>query len=379
MGNKAINWQGIIGQHRVLETLSRSYIKSQLGQAYLFSGIAGTGKFTTALQLALTLLCESENAPCFHCTSCQRVLSHSHPDFRYIFPIKFASEHKVKSQPGRLTPAGWEYISERAKAKLNAPYTITPDYNASIPVDWIREVNRSIQRGATEAPYSVVIMEGIEHFRAESANAMLKTLEEPPANTVIILLTRSVHGVLPTVISRCQLFRFTSIGKELLTEEAGKRYPQASGEQLEMALFRGKGSPGVVFSYLQEEEELSYTLSKELMARLFTPSSPFDKCLALEEFVYTKLEDNFSLAQEIIETFIEEVRISFLAPFQSEQKYIFKGDTEEIPLPNITPKQAEEVLKAAEDTLLSIRRHTSLLVVFAEFELRITGIIHDQR
>ncbi len=373
-----MHWEPLIGQERVVETLTRSVEKKQIGQAYLFSGIAGIGTFTTARQLALILLCESEEKPCMTCPSCTRLLAHAHPDFRYLFPINFAPEHKVKSKPGQLTAAGWEYISARAKTKLENPYMITPEYSANTAVDWIREINKTIQRGPTEAPHSVVIIEGIEHFRAEAANAMLKTLEEPPANTVIILLCRSIHQVLPTVLSRCQLFRFTAVPDSQLLEECQKRYPEKSETELQNALFRAKGSPGVAFSILEESDEIVTEATANLIKRVGAEGSAFEKALALETFVSETLQENHMVAQQVIETFIEEVRISFLAPYLGDQNYIYGGAQADFSLQIKSPQQAERIVKIAEASLLSIKRHTSLLIIFTEFELSIMDILHDK-
>ncbi len=372
----AILWRDIPGQERAKGALSRSFEKEQLGHAYLFAGAAGVGKFSTALQLAMSLFCEAEHKPCFSCTACKRVLNHSHPDFRYLFPVRFDPAHRAKSGKKELNEEGWEYIATRAKQKLNSPFLLSADYGEAIPVDWIREVNRTIQRGPTEAKHAVVIMEGIEHFRSEALNAMLKTLEEPPPNTVIILLARGIHAVLPTVLSRCQIFRFSLCDSALLRQELSQRFPAATEEQRELALFRGKGSPGETFACLSDEEDAAFRLTQMLIARLSTAASRFAHSKELELFVMEHIGRDFGLAAEVVETFLEEIRLRFLAPLSARENY-FLGSAV-VTLPPLTSEQAVLLVEICQDALLSIKRHSSLLFVFIELELRVLDCIHGK-
>ena len=116
----------------------------------------------------------------------------------------------------------------------------------SIPVEWVKEVNHTIVRGALSAGKNITIIAGVDSMNKESANAMLKTLEEPPAGTLMLLLTARPQSVLPTIISRCQILRFGSVPSPVIKEAMAKRFGAegVSGPVIDEAVRFSMGSPG---------------------------------------------------------------------------------------------------------------------------------------
>ena len=218
-----LKWNKLVGQDRVKNVIGKAYQNGTLGHAYLFCGERGTGKFAAAVDLAMALLCQHEEArPCKRCPACKKADSYSHPDFHVIMPLVLQSEHKKEG--GSLSDEGWALAATTAKRRISDPYRLT-QYSGipNIPVDWIREANEAIMRGGTEGPANVVIIDGVDTMSDKSANAMLKTLEEPPPGTVMILLTDKHHAVLPTIVSRCQTMRFTQLTPDQIKGALYKR------------------------------------------------------------------------------------------------------------------------------------------------------------
>ncbi len=368
-----IQWSKTIGQQRIKESFSRAIESGQLGHAYLFAGKSGVGKFSLALEIALSLLCESEFKPCYKCPACCKVLSHSHPDFRYLFPLSFGPEHKVKGNAQKLNDAGWDYISSELKRKLSDPYLIHKD-GGSITVDWIREMNHSIKRGATENGYTVVIVEGIDSFRAEAANAMLKTLEEPPPKTLMILLTESIHTVLPTIRSRCQIHRFGAIEADLLESELLNRFPESDKEVKRVSLL-SYGSLGKALTLLEHKESGDEVIPRYLDL-LFSSSDPLKRALDLELYVEQDIEKDFPRAMNIVKAFIEECRFAFLHRFTEGAEYIFSQQAA-LQLRNLSIKNVELLIRSAEEALLSLKKHTPILMTFVNLTLHLSEIIDE--
>ncbi len=369
----SIHWQKTIGQERIKENFSRALENGQLGHAYLFAGKAGVGKFSLALELAMTLLCESDSKPCGNCSACRKVLGHSHADFRYLFPLVFGAEHKVKGQAQKLNDAGWDFISAQLKQKLHEPY-ITHQPGGTIPVDWIREMNHSIQRGATENGYTVVIIEGVDSFRAEAANAMLKTLEEPPAKTIMILLTESIHSVLPTIKSRCQIHRFGSIEPVPFENELTRRFPEQSDQVARIAPL-SYGSLGKALSLMNSEDENDDHITR-FFEILFNSSSPLQRALDMELFVEENLAKEFPRAMAIVNALIEECRFAFLHRYSEGSEFIFSPIASQ-QLQKLTLESVESLIKSAEDALLSLHKRTAILMVFVNLTLHLTEIIDE--
>ncbi len=215
---KKLVWKHVVGQRRIRDTLGTAFENASLGHAYLFSGPVGVGKFQTALELAFALLCNStEEVPCYKCDACRQILTYAHPDFHCVFPLSLSKEHKAGGDSSKLSDDGWKYIAEQTRFKIENPYTVTESRIRHIPVEWIRELNHSIIRGTIQGNINVAIICDVDVMQAASANAMLKTLEEPPPNTIMFLLTPRPHAVLPTIRSRCQIIRFGSVAPDEAT------------------------------------------------------------------------------------------------------------------------------------------------------------------
>lgn len=163
-----MSFQEIVGQELVVNLLQQALRSRRVPHAYLFSGPSGVGKMLTARTLAKALNCKvKDDDSCERCISCQKIDRDLHPDV------------KILSPEGR-----------------------------SLGIDQIRILQRNISFRPLEGCYKIFILEAVEKITHEAANCLLKTLEEPPGEAVLILITSSISALLPTLVSRCQLLRF---------------------------------------------------------------------------------------------------------------------------------------------------------------------------
>ena len=164
-------FRDLVGQDHISRTLSQAITSGRIGHAYLFSGPRGTGKTSTAKILAMALNCKEGPTPdpCGKCESCQRIMDGSAMD---VFEIDAASNRGI---------------------------------------DEIRGLRETVKFAPAEGRYKVYIIDEVHMLTAEAFNALLKTLEEPPAHVVFILATTEAHKVPPTIQSRCQRFDFRRI------------------------------------------------------------------------------------------------------------------------------------------------------------------------
>ncbi|MDO4183241.1 MAG: AAA family ATPase [Coriobacteriia bacterium] len=157
------------GQPKVREFFRTAVAAGKVGQSYLFCGPAGSGKQQAALAVAAALMCPQGG--CDVCPVCRKTLREKHPDVRV-------------------------YAPEGAAGYL---------------VSQIREIVADVALAPIQANQKIYILNRADLLGAASANAFLKTLEEPPANVTIILLARTRDSVLPTILSRCQVVPFRHI------------------------------------------------------------------------------------------------------------------------------------------------------------------------
>jgi len=174
----------VIGQDRVVSVLKRSIEMGRVSHAYLFSGIEGCGKRKTALAFVQAVFCGREEA-CGVCSSCRKVAGGQHPDL----------------------------------------HMLEPD-GAFIKIDQVRGLQKELSYRPFEAPKKACIIDGAEKLNLSSGNALLKTLEEPPGNALMILVTPARSAVLQTILSRCQTLDFQPLSAELIEERLVRdRFP----------------------------------------------------------------------------------------------------------------------------------------------------------
>lgn len=185
----------VIGQSRVTHFLRELIKKERVPHALLLCGANGTGAVAVGLALARALHCEtSDCVPCLKCVGCRKTAGLNHPDFSILFP--FTSRIKEEAQQIAL------------RQIVENPYGYDlPDAHATIALEQIRGLQRQFAYGAYEGAWRTAVIMHVERMRPESSNALLKTLEEPPPQSLMILVTSQVEALLPTIISRCQFLK----------------------------------------------------------------------------------------------------------------------------------------------------------------------------
>lgn len=189
----------IIGHDRVIDVFRRSLRAGKMAHAYIFEGPIGCGRRKTALALTQAIFCkEMSDDACGICPSCRKVAAGNHGDIHFVEPL--------------------------------------PD-KRDISIAQLRDIQRELALRPYEAPRKACIMEPADRMNTNSANSLLKTLEEPPGNAIIILLTENADILLPTIRSRCQLVRFSPLSAEhvcQLLEKQGMD-PEAASLLAQMA------------------------------------------------------------------------------------------------------------------------------------------------
>lgn len=179
----------IIGQEYIVRTLKNAITGGMISHAYLFDGPRGVGKTTLARIFAKAVNCENrkedEYEPCNKCSSCTEIMQGRSLD---LLEIDAASHRGI---------------------------------------DEIRELRDGIKFAPTKSKYKVFIIDESHQLTKEAANALLKTLEEPPSHDIFILATTEIHKMIPTIISRCQRFDF----RKLTLPEIIKRLEKLSKEE----------------------------------------------------------------------------------------------------------------------------------------------------
>jgi DNA polymerase-3 subunit delta' len=218
---EGLAWQRVRGHDAHVAGFSRAVQRGRLAHAYLLTGPRGIGKRTFALELARALLCEAPRKPgeptlleaCGHCPACIQVEAGTHPDC---------------------------FTAAR------------PEESPEFPIGLMRELCKSFALKSARGRGKVILLDDADDLNEEAANCFLKTLEEPPPGSVLLLIGTSPDRQLPTIVSRCQVLRFAPLPLPLVDEVL-----RAQG--VEDAALRGRlvrvsgGSPGQALEWAEPE------------------------------------------------------------------------------------------------------------------------------
>lgn len=163
-------FEEVAGQKHIIRTLRNALANNKIAHAYLFCGPRGTGKTTMAKLFAKALNCEQGiGHQCNECSNCKEIIEGSHPD---VIEIDAASNNGVEQ---------------------------------------VRDLIDKVNYLPLKGKYKVYIIDEVHMMTANAFNALLKTLEEPPAHVIFILATTEPHNIIPTILSRCQRYDFTKV------------------------------------------------------------------------------------------------------------------------------------------------------------------------
>lgn len=208
-------FSNIIGHQQIIEHLQNAISMRKVSHAYIFNGPDRSGKMLLADSFAMALQCEQHGTEaCMTCHSCKQALSGNQPDIVYL--------HHEK------------------------PNTISVD-------DIRRQINNDIGIKPYASPYKIYIINEAEKMSPQAQNALLKTIEEPPAYAVILLLTSNADSFLPTILSRCILLNLKAVPDSVIRNFLMEKY-QVPDYKADMCTAFAQGNVGKAIQLASSED-----------------------------------------------------------------------------------------------------------------------------
>ncbi len=264
---RPLSFEDVLGQEAITETLRRQVETGQISHAYLFTGTRGTGKTTCAKILARAVNCQNSvnGNPCNECAICKGLLEGTLYD---VEEIDAASNNGVEN---------------------------------------IRQIREEVVYAPTAAKYKVYIIDEVHMLSPGAFNALLKTLEEPPAHALFILATTEIHKVPATILSRCQRFDFLRLPKKTLIEQfrsvLKKEGKSLDENALDLIAELADGSSRDGLSILDKVIDLSTFEQVEAVLGVIPKKRIFDLLIAAADgdtdTLYRAVEDMYNASADL--------------------------------------------------------------------------------
>ena len=211
----------IVGQENLKDQLVRTVRENRISHARMFLGPEGSGCLPLAIAYSQYVNCtdRGENEPCGKCLSCVKFKKLAHPDLHFVFPV-------VKPGGGKAAVSDM-FIKEWREAVIANPYITYNQWlevmggdnkQGGIFVDESKEILNKLSFKTYEADYKIMIIWLAEKMNQQTANKLLKILEEPPEKTLFLLIAESADQILPTILSRTQITRIPKIDTQSLVD-----------------------------------------------------------------------------------------------------------------------------------------------------------------
>ena len=273
----------LIGNQKVKQSLAHLLRNGRLPNSLLFAGPVGVGKKEFAFALAKALVCSSDgDRPCGRCSACLRVAPFEAP------PSDKKDDYKKV------------FFDRHADVGLVVPF------NRTLQVDSIRALEKEAHFQPFEARSRVFIINDAEKMNDEAANALLKTLEEPPSTTFLILITQRPDALLSTIRSRCQTIRFAPVGddevEKLLIDR--RRFRPADAK---LAARITKGSVGAAIETDVDDFRSRRTFQMSVLEKAFINPDRSALLRSAEQMNDAKNKDRYEDNLSILESLIRDL------------------------------------------------------------------------
>ena len=338
----------VVGQEYIVKILKNTIKNKRIAHAYLFAGPRGTGKTTIAKLFAKAINCEDFNEEaCDNCPSCLAFKENNHPD---IIELDAASNNSV---------------------------------------DDIREIIEQVPYSPIVGKYKVYIIDEVHMLSSSAFNALLKTLEEPPAHVVFILATTDPQKIIPTVLSRCQRYNFSKISnlnmEKKMVEILNKEHLQYEDKALDEVAMLAEGGMRDALSIL--EQILSYNndgIFLEDVQRIFGLSTKEEKVELLIK-IHNDLTGSINLLRQMYDSGIDPKRLCVDLLEIIKESLIYSDDQNETLLNKLSKFDCMNILDVVsvndllsditylEEALNKARRTQSFLTYLELAEVKMGG------
>lgn len=377
----------ILGQEHIKSHLTKSASSARIPHAQLFIGPEGSGTLPMAIAYAQYILCANSGGENTNgneaCNLKFRNLSH--PDLHFVFPVSSNSEVKSHPVSANFLKPWREFVEETPYGSLFDWYKKIDIQNkqGQIGVDEALEIVKSLSLKAYEGGYKVMIIWMADKMNTATANKLLKLLEEPPEKTVFILIAESQDDILQTILSRCQVLNFGSLGEKAIIDALVSR------ENMELKAAQK----------IAHQAQGNYNKALHLLHKT-ADDQPFEEWFVMWVRAAFRAKGNAAAIQDLIawseaiagigreaqkqflNFCIDMFRQALLLNYNAKELVFMEPTVEKFKLENFAPfvngNNINEIFKELSDALYHIERNGNAKIVLTDLSIKLTRLIHKK-
>jgi DNA polymerase-3 subunit delta' len=373
----------VVGQQEVKERLLSSYRGGRLAHTQLFLGPEGSGSLPLAIAFAQYVNCASpsQNDSCGVCPSCKKYQKFAHPDLHFYFPT--TSTDAVKKEPkSELFLNEWRaYLSKnQGYATQNSWYNFLDVGNkqGTIYVRDAADIISKMTLKAYEARYKVVVIWLAEKLNDQASNKLLKTLEEPPDNTLIMLIGERYELLLATVRSRAQLVKIPPLSDHTVRDWLITR--NVEPQKAELVSVQANGNLNKALDLLEhaEEEQSNFMLFRNWLRQCYKPGSYVEIHRTNQELAKLGRERQKSFLRYGLQTIHNALTINH------NSGHLVKAAGEELDFtqkfaPFINQANQQQMASLFEEAIYHIERNAHAGILFTDVSFQLVDLIMQGR
>lgn len=370
-------FKDIIGQEEAKERLIQNVKEGKIAHAQLFCGGQGIGKLPLAIAYARYLSCQNPNDEdaCGKCPNCVKFDKLAHPDLHFVFPV-------VKKKSSKETVSD-DYLPEWRELLKETPYFNLPmwlqamgteNQQALIYVKESDEIIRKLSLKSSQGGYKIMIIWMPEKMNTECSNKLLKLLEEPPAQTLFLLVSEEPDALLTTIQSRTQRIQLHGIREEAIATLLVQRYGVQQEDAVHIAhLSAGNFLKALETIHLNEDSKQFFELFVNLMRlayqRKIREMKQWSETLAAMGREKQKNFLNYS-QQMLRENFIYNFRDSSLVYMNAEERNFSSRFA-----PFVNEKNVIGIMNELSEAQRHIEQNVNAKMVFFDFALKMIVLL----
>ena len=377
-----MQFKDVIGQSAVKQRLIQSVRDNHVSHAQLFLGPAGCGKLPLALAYAQYILCpnRTETDSCGVCPTCQKMQKLVHPDLHFVVPT--ATTKKVKSNPeSDLFMEEWrEYvIQNQGYVDTSSWYTFLDVENKQgyMSVRDAASLLRKLNMKSYEGEYKIAIIWMAEKMRVDTANKLLKLLEEPPEKTVFLLIAEDQEELLATIKSRTALVKIPAIDINKVQEALVSRLG-CEPQQAHDAAMISEGNWLNACHFVQESEDRRYffTTFQQWMRLCFKAAYP-----ELIDFSANVKTLGREKQKELLDYGLRIIRNSLLFNNKLAEIVMLPDDEKKFNSnfsPFVNPTNLVQIAELFEEAIRQIERNGNAQIIFTDVGFKMVGLLRKK-